>query len=267
VAEDFAKLYCETLRFDHHDGKWYQWNGSRWQVDQMHAASHLARLLCRQHRKGDARLASRKANDAVEGLARRDPRLGVTSEKWNNDPLLLGTPEGTVELKTGLLRPADPKDFITQLTAVAPAPEGTSHPVFSKFLAEATACDKELERFLQQYCGYCLTGSTEAQAFLFIYGPGGNGKSVFQNVLHELMADYSKAATVETFVASTYQSHTTSIAMLRSARLVVASETEKGQTWSEARINQLTGGDPVTARFMRQDNFTISSPIQAAHGG
>jgi putative DNA primase/helicase len=257
VAEDFAMKYCNTLRFDHNEGKWYHWDGARWKVNETHAAFDYARQLCRHHRKGDTRLASRKAAEGVEYMARRDQRLAVTSENWNKDQFLLGTPGGTIDLKTGVLRPADPKDFITQLTAVAPAPQGTPHPAFSKFLAEATAGDQELEHFLQQFCGYCLTGSTEAQAFLFIYGPGGNGKSVFQNVLHELLADYSKPAPTETFVASKYQSHPTNIAMLRSARLVVASETEKGQAWSDARINQLTGGDPVPARFMRQDYFTF----------
>jgi putative DNA primase/helicase len=43
--------------------------------------------------------------------------------------------------------------------------------------------------------------------------------------------------------------------MLRGARLVTASETESGRPWAEARIKQLTGGDTISARFMRQDFF------------
>ena len=39
--------------------------------------------------------------------------------------------------------------------------------------------------------------------------------------------------------------------------MVMASEVEEGQTWAEARIKAITGGDPITARFMRQDNFTF----------
>ncbi len=102
-----------------------------------------------------------------------------------------------------------------------------------------------------------MTGSTAEQALLFLYGPGGNGKSVFQNVLNEILAEYSTAAQTDTFVASKFQSHSTGIAMLHGARLVVASETDKGHAWSESRINQLTGGDSVTARFMRENNFTF----------
>ena len=41
------------------------------------------------------------------------------------------------------------------------------------------------------------------------------------------------------------------------ARLVAAQETEEGRRWAEARIKTLTGGDPITARYMRQDNFTF----------
>ena len=45
--------------------------------------------------------------------------------------------------------------------------------------------------------------------------------------------------------------------MLRGARLVTASETEEGRAWAETRIKQMTGGDLITARFMRQDFFTF----------
>ena len=39
--------------------------------------------------------------------------------------------------------------------------------------------------------------------------------------------------------------------------MVTASETEENRAWAESRIKQLTGGDPITARFMRQDEFTF----------
>ena len=45
--------------------------------------------------------------------------------------------------------------------------------------------------------------------------------------------------------------------MLKGARLVTASETEQGHGWAEAKLKAITGGDPITARLMRQDNFTF----------
>ena len=92
---------------------------------------------------------------------------------------------------------------------------------------------------------------------MFIYGPGGNGKSQLQKLMSEILGDYTKTAAMDTFTASRHQRHLTEIAMLDGARFVGMSETEKGQMWSQARINQLTGGDPVTANYMRQDLFTF----------
>ena len=112
-------------------------------------------------------------------------------------------------------------------------------------------------RFLQQWCGYSLTGDTSEHALVFVHGPGGNGKSVFLNVSTGILGDYAATAAMDTFTASKGDRHPTDLAMLRGARLVTASETEEGRAWAESRIKQLTGGDKITARFMRQDFFTF----------
>ena len=110
-------------------------------------------------------------------------------------------------------------------------------------------------RFLRQWFGYSLT-ETREHALVFVFGPGGNGKSVFLNVMTGILGDYAATATMDAFIASHGDRHSTDVAMLRGSRLVTCSETEEGRQWAEARIKQLTGGDPITARFMRQDNFT-----------
>jgi len=92
---------------------------------------------------------------------------------------------------------------------------------------------------------------------LFGSGSGGNGKSVFLNTVTGILADYAVTAAMDTFTASFGDRHPTELAMLRGARLVTASETEEGRLWAESKIKQMTGGDPITARFMRQDHFTF----------
>ena len=126
-----------------------------------------------------------------------------------------------------------------------------------KFMHDATGGDKGVQRLLQQFGGYCLTGHTVEHVLLFVYGPGGNGKSVLQTIIKEILGDYAVTAAMETFAASKQQRHLTELAMLQGARFVGVSETEKGQKWAEARINQLTGGDAITANFMRKDHFTF----------
>jgi putative DNA primase/helicase len=122
-------------------------------------------------------------------------------------------------------------------------------------LSETTGNDAELIRFMQQWCGYCLTGLIREHALVFVYGDGGNGKGVFLNVTTSILNDYAATAAMDTFTASHGDKHPTDVAMLRGARLVTASETEAGRAWAEARIKSLTGGDRISARFMRQDFF------------
>jgi putative DNA primase/helicase len=255
IAEAFALTYLDTLRFDHTRGKWFEWNDSRWKRNETELAFDYARHLCRQYRKDQLRMSSRKAAEGVELMAQRDQRLAVISEIWDRDPFLLGTPGGTVNLKTGELQPAAREDFITKLASVKPAATADC-PLFLKFLAEATADDEELQRYIQRWAGYSLTGDTSEHALLFIYGPGGNGKGVLKNVMTDILGDYAATAGMDTFAASKHHRHLTELAMLDGARLVAVSETERGQAWSETRINQFTGGDQITANFMRQDAFT-----------
>ncbi len=193
---------------------------------------------------------------AVEAFCQADTVFAVTIENWDRDPFKLGTPGGTVDLRTGLLSPAERSDGITKLTAVAPS-DSADCPLWQKFLAEATGNDVELIRYLKLWCGYCLTGDIREHALVFVYGGGGNGKSVFLNVISSILSDYAVTAAMDTFTASRDSKHPTDLAMLRGARLVTASETEEGKPFAEARIKQMTGGDKISARFMRQDFFTF----------
>ncbi len=108
---------------------------------------------------------------------------------------------------------------------------------------------------MQRVIGYCLTGSTREHALFFLYGTGANGKSVFLSLISVLLGDYAKAASTSSFTASATEQHPTDLAGLRGARFVTAIETEDGARWAESKIKSLTGGDKISARFMRCDFF------------
>ena len=263
AALDFAELYRGKLLYDHDAGAWHEWTGYHWKREGTGLALEWARQLARK--LSDGQLAVRKTSFAcgVERFARVDRTFAITAEHWDRDPFLFGTPGGTVDLHTGVLRAADPADGISRLTAVAPA-ETPDCPLFMAFLDEATGGDDALIRFLQQFFGYSLSGSTREHALLFIHGGGGNGKSVLLNTVSWIMGDYAKTAAMDAFVETRGEKHTTDIAMLHGARLVAASEIARGRSWNENLIKALTGGDPVSARFMRQDNFTFTPTFKLA---
>ena len=48
---------------------------------------------------------------------------------------------------------------------------------------------------------------------------------------------------------------------LRGGRLVTLQETAEGRQWAEAKIKALTGGGPISARYMRQDFFAFTRQI------
>jgi putative DNA primase/helicase len=260
VATQFIEQHGDKLRFCHSRGRWLHWKGNYWEINNTHLAFHWARELARQlaedqNKRNRIKIESTGFATGVEKFARHDPAVARTLLEFDRDAWLLGTPEGTVDLRNGQLSPGRKDDGISKITLVAPAATGC--PLWLKFLNDATGNDAELIHFLQQWCGYCLTGITSEHALMFIYGPGGNGKSVFLNILTRILNDYAVTAAMETFVASTGDRHPTDLAMLAGARLVTASETEEGRAWAETRIKQLTGSDPISARFMRQDFFTF----------
>jgi putative DNA primase/helicase len=161
----------------------------------------------------------------------------------------------TIDLQTGIDRLPSPLDYCTKITAVAAAPEGAPCPLWMEFLNTVTGSNADLIGFLQRFLGYSTTGHVNEHSLLFVFGTGGNGKGVFTSTVSDILGDYAIVAPMEMFLASNTERHPTEIARLRGARLVVASETQKGRRWDESKIKTLTGGDKLTGRFMRGDFF------------
>jgi P4 family phage/plasmid primase-like protien len=255
-------LWCEVW------GRWLIWNGDRWIKDESLAVQDQVRQTLRhianevqndQSIKPDKRarqadkISSFKSVQNVERMARTYRQVATHPDEWDADLWALNTPGGVVDLRTGDVRPHTVADRFTKITAVAP---GGECPTWLQFLDRATGGDKQLQGFLKRMCGYALTGEVREHALFFVYGTGGNGKGTFLNTITHIMGDYQRVSGAETFTESPGDRHTTELARLQGSRLVTAQETEEGKRWAESRIKSLTGGDPITARFMRQDDFT-----------
>lgn len=272
LADIIAVRLRGVLRNIPQEGKYLCWTGARWQRDaELLAEDNIKRELrvianeTAQHGATDSE--KRRATElavqfcsagkctSVAQLLRSERTIAVSMSSIDHDPWLLNTPAGIVDLRTGELGASEPDALCTKMTTVAPDFD-TPCPTWWQFLFDTTGGDSELIDYLHRLSGYCLTGVTHEQTLSFIHGPGGNGKGTFINAIAGIMGDYHTSASMTTFTASQNERHSTDIAMLVGARLVTASETEAGKRWDEARVKNLTGGDPITARFMRMDNFT-----------
>jgi putative DNA primase/helicase len=228
-----------------------------WATDRDLSVFDLLRNHCRTLLVADNNLRKKMLNAgtiaATERLIKSDRRHAATVEQWDSNDWILNTPSGIVDLNTGNLLPHEPNQHCTKITAAGP--DGDC-PIFQQFLNDVTNGDHELINFIQRVMGYACTGSTREHALFFFYGTGANGKGTLLNTITSILSDYAVIASTDVFTESRHDRHPTELAALMGARLVVAQETDEGRKWAESKIKALTGGDPITARFMRQDFFT-----------
>jgi putative DNA primase/helicase len=263
--------YAGKIRFCKDLGGWLVWRDGRWTPDETRLVAWWATkvtndyaaqantdssLTDREAKAIVSRLCSAGAKEAVLSCAQVRPGIPAAHADFDADPMVINTPDGLISLATGEVVRGAARPLVTKQTAVSPAAGG--HPLWSAFLAEATAGDVDLQRYLQLLAGYCLTGLTREQILVFLWGPGGNGKSVFLSTLSGIMGDYAVGSQPEVFATSKNDRHPTEVARMRGARLVSAPESQEGRAIDEAKVKQLTGGDKVSARFMQQDFFQFT---------
>jgi putative DNA primase/helicase len=263
IALLFAAAHANDLRYVARWGKWFSYDSARWAEDTTLHAFDMARAMCAEavgarDSKLAASMTSAKTVAAVTKLAMADRRIAATTEQWDTSAWLLQATTTTYDLRTGLGGTPNALDYIAKQTACDCAPRGAPHPLWTKFLNRVTNSNAELQSFLQRWCGYCCTGFTSEHVFVFAYGTGANGKSTFINTVRGILGDHATIADMSTFLTSNSERHPTDLAKLHGARFVVAIETQKGRRWDETKIKALTGGDKITARFMRQDFFDFT---------
>lgn len=244
-------------------GEWLTWDGHRWKFDDLGTVHEHAKNTILDIDPGDdnnaakhrTRSLSRRAVEAMVALARTDPAVAVLPDQLDAHPYHLCTPGGVVDLRTGTLTPADPTDLHTRSTLLAPDPTCPT-PRWDAFLDQTFQGRTELIEFVQRLAGYSSLGVVTRHVLPFLLGPGGNGKSVFLDVLRALLGDYA-ATTPAKFLMAGITQHETEIARLSGLRLVISSEVNEEDRFDEAKVKLLTGGDALTARFMHQNHFTF----------
>ena len=265
------RLVCrhgEDLRYCHVWGRWLGWTGRRWERDETDGTVRRMKDTVRaiyaeaagaptpEERKAVAAWAQKSEAEArinaAINLARSE--LPVRPAELDADQWALNVPNGTLDLRSGELRPHRREDRLTKLAGAAYDPDAQC-PTWLAVLDKIMGGSAGLIRFLQRAIGYALTGDTREQVLFILYGTGQNGKSTLLETLAALLGDYAQTAEFSTFLARDRDTVRNDLADLFGARFVSAVEAEGGRRLAEALIKSLTGGDTIKARFLFQEYF------------
>lgn len=250
---------------------WHVWDGSRWVYDQDQAHVHGLAVETVRSMYGDAGADSEdgsrsslakhalsseslpRLNAAVK-LASHDLSIRVTIPELNADPYLFNVKNGTIDLRTGVLKAADPADLITRQSPVVFDPAAVA-PEWSKFLEEVIP-DPDERAYLKRSLGYGISGLVKHHKLWILEGNGRNGKTVIVERMLTIMGDYGYKAPATLLMARNNDSdNTNDVAGLNDARFVAVTETEQNRAIAESRVKELTGGDTVRARFLHREFF------------
>ncbi len=268
MALAFVDQVKTELKFCPQKKQWLIWSGSRWVWDEAEEHREKIRVAARSlptsnkaQSKFKNRCLSAAGVSAIARLSRTDRRITVHIEDLDANPYEINTPIGVVDLRSGTLKPAEPVKLHTRTTTVGPDFRQIS-PAWDQFLKTTFSGDSELISYMQRLLGQALIGLVTEQILPFAYGIGANGKSTLLNAVSEILGiganGYAAAAPAELLMQRKHAEHPAELAQLAGTRLVICSELEDDQKFAESRIKQLTGKDPINARFMFGNPFTFT---------
>lgn len=173
------------------------------------------------------------------------PSIEISTDELDTDGFLLNTPVGTIDLKNHEIRPHNPSDYCTKITAVSPSDKGKE--LFMKFLKSITCEDNELQEYLQLVVGMCAIGKVFCENLIIAYGTGKNGKSTFFNLLSQVLGDYSGSLSAETLTSECRKNKSPEYAELCGKRLVISSELEDDTSLNTSIMKKLCSTDRIYA--------------------
>lgn len=269
-AKRLVSQNCDKIRYCFAWKKWLVWDGKTWSIDNngqiLRLAKDTIKLIYEEaslisdeaRRKAIAKWAvsseSEHRLNAMVSLAQSEEGMPISPDQLDTKPHLLNCQNGTIDLKTGELKPHDKEYLITKMIPVYYRPEVICE-MWLKFLERIFNFNYDIIQFLQRSIGYSLTGDTSEQCLFLLHGTGANGKSTFLNILNLLLGNFAQTASFETFLLKKQDRINNDIARMQGKRFISAIEAEGERRLSEVIVKQLTGGDTVTARFLFAEFF------------
>jgi putative DNA primase/helicase len=269
-ARRLAQRHGPSLRYTTAAG-WLAWRGDRWLEDRKGvavqglaketAAAIFDEIKDAADRDAMMRHAKRsQSNNAIRAmveLARSEAGIPAELTDFDADPMLFNVANGTVDLRTGQLRPHGRDDLLTRISTIEYTASAEC-PLWDAFLRRVLGGTDELYAYARRLVGYLLTGKTSEQVLHFLFGLGANGKSVFCEIIEWVLGDYAIVVSPELVMLRKHGGIPNDIARLRGVRVAMMNETSQGSRFDEAKLKDLTGGDTLTGRFLHAEFFDFT---------
>lgn len=272
-AARFTDMFGDVVRYSYVRKNWFYYDGKVWRLDQEGKVKSLVDKVLEKMKKEPVFVAddideeqaqkalqkhikySRGSNGKTNMLKESQHLVPINTDDFDKDKHLLNVQNGYLDLNTGKLHEHDKSKFFTKIANVEYT-DKIDCPMWEEFLHDIFDGNRPLINYIQRAVGYSLSGSTEEQMMFILYGNGRNGKSVFLDIITEMLGNYTTNIQPQTLMVKPMSGSANSdIARLQGARLVTTTEPNDGMRFDEGLVKQVTGGDKVTARFLYGDEF------------
>jgi putative DNA primase/helicase len=265
--------------------RWAHWAGTHWEdqrtvqfersIESLVSAMNLAAEEKLQECLGlpdeERKIAFKKAtvySNATRRTSGRISSVGSMAEKRRpaeggkiNAPNVLNFRNGTLDLDTLELREHSRGDLLTYCMPFDYDPAARAPIWIDEYLANVfvyentTETDHTLIALVQELLGYSLTNDTSLEAMVWLYGDGGNGKTVIIEVLRALLGPLATSVDFQHLGSPGNYDLSSLVGM----RVAFSTESERGGTVAEGYIKRVVSGETIKARPIYGSPFEFKS--------
>lgn len=286
-AKRFKTKFQGDMLFVYDQQQWFHWDGRLWRVDtdgyalrqfeevikdlaaerdrtavaveKSPEGSDMRGILEQQLREQSAWYkASQRISVMGNSLRLAAAQDGMSKplRDFDSKGHFFGCANGIVDLRDGALITGDRRYLMTKASSVNYRPDAEC-PEWDRFLLTIMEDNVDNVRFLQRLVGQAMLGSQGKDKLAILWGSGANGKSTFVDTLNDIMGPYATVTDPRMLMDSQRASKEYYLAPLKGVRLVLMSETKRGDMIAESIVKMLVDGGEITARYPAGRVFTF----------
>ncbi len=262
-AEAVKALYGNIILHTDSHG-WLVYNGKFWEQD---AAEVKRKVIETLKRRRVAAVKKGRHEDIVMAATPNDYRVrgclsllsaiqSANIREFDNNPDQINAQNGVVDLRTGEVIPHHHSQRFTYAAPCNLNPNADTS-TWKNFLKGSIRNGDEMIDFVQMALGYTLTGHVSDECMFYVYGKPRAGKGTLFEGMQAILGTPLAATTPYSTFAQKRDgdSQNFDLAPLRPARMVVATETNKGERFNSGFTKEITGGGSIRCAFKHKDQF------------